>query len=106
MESRRRVEEDGFLVGFLLILAAAVVVVILSALPGCVPSSAVKQARIESAVNLGHSRDATLSPDARLIAQDNYDAWSVQLFSLTGEPVPTDVDARVRARKAGVPEIR
>ncbi len=81
-------------------LALLVLAVFLS---GCVSEAAITQARTEQAVNQGHSSDSQLAPEARLIAQDNWDAWSAQLFNLTGAKLPTEVAARL-AERGALPE--
>ena len=66
---------------------------------GCVPAACIKQAKTEVLVNRGHADDPTLPPQARLIALDAVDAWSTQLYGLTGKDLPKDVEARMRERK-------
>jgi len=78
----------------------AVLLVFLLALSGCVSAAAINQAKTEQAVNRGHANDVSLPAEARLIADDNYDAWSAQLYNLCGERLPSDVEARLRANSA------
>lgn len=65
---------------------------------GCVPAQAIRQAKTEAAINRAHMLDEDLPEEARLIGQDNYDAWSAQLFNLDGTPLPADVQERVDGR--------
>jgi hypothetical protein len=65
------------------------------ALTGCASSTAGRLAELSQAVNRGHYRDETLPPEARIIARDNWDAWSVQLQILRGDPLPPEVEGRV-----------
>jgi len=80
---------------------AVVLMIVLAVLvlcAGCVPQEALEQARREQAINLGHSRDESLTTYAREIAQDNVDAWAAQAYSLGGDPLPPYVVERLRAR--------
>ncbi len=70
----------------------------LALLLGCVPAQAIKQARIEVAVNTGHAGDTALPPVARLIAQDSLDAWAAQLYLLDGTELPAATVARLTSR--------
>lgn len=69
---------------------------------GCqAPPEAVSACDVYMGVNAGHVLDAKLPLEARLVALDNYDAWAVQRFSLTGDAPPAEVAARVKkAREA------
>lgn len=78
----------------------ALLVVLSLLLSGCVSAAAISQARTEQAINRGHANDSSLPTEARLIADDNYDAWSAQLYNLCGERLPSDVEARLRANGA------
>lgn len=64
---------------------------------GCVPAGAIHQAEREQAISRGHAQDATLPWEARAIAEDALDAWSVQLELLDGRPLPPDVAERLGA---------
>ena len=73
-------------------------VLLIALCSGCVSAAAIKQAEIEQAVNRGHSGDNYLSREARLIGEDNYDAWSAQLYNLNGTRLPADVVKRLKGR--------
>lgn len=68
---------------------------------GCVPAGAIRQAEREQAIQRGHLRDASLPEEARAIAQDGLDAWSVQLELLDGRALPPDVAERLARRRGG-----
>ena len=65
--------------------------------PACVPEAAIHQAEREQAISRGHAQDATLPWEARAIAEDALDAWSVQLELLDGRSLPPDVAERLGA---------
>lgn len=78
---------------------AVVVTVFALAFGGCAaPEQALKQARTQGAINAGHVRDRTLPRQARLVAQDNMDAWNAQHYTLTGRFLPDDVLLRKEER--------
>ena len=62
---------------------------------GCAHREAIRLAELSATVNSGHAKDETLPPEARIIAQDNWDAWAVQLSILRGDPLPPEVAKRV-----------
>ena len=80
-----------------MVIAVVVFAVVTLATVGCI-GGAVKQAETEQAVNRGHSDDESLPREARLIATDNYDAWSAQLYNLNGTRLPADVVRRLQRR--------
>lgn len=57
-------------------------------LAGCY-GKARADAEAYAVINAGHASDAAISTDARLVAQDNADAWAVQAWELGG-PKPAD----------------
>ena len=99
--ARRRWEEAescARAVSWLIVTALVFLTIVLCS--GCVSVAAIEQARTEQAVNRGHADDETLPVEARLIAEDNYDAWSAQLYNLAGDRLPADVVQRLRIRGA------
>lgn len=64
-------------------------------LQACVPIAAIHQAEREQAIQRGHTRDESLPEEARAVARDGLDAWSVQLELLDGRPLPPDVAERM-----------
>lgn len=70
---------------------------------GCVPIEAIQQAEREQAISRGHAGDATLPAEARAIATDSLDAWSVQLELLDERPLPPDVAERLAERRRRSP---
>lgn len=75
-------------------------VFLVAAAGGCVSAEAIRQCRENAAINRGHAADESLPAEAREIAEDNADAWAVQLYNLTGEePSPATV-ARIESRQA------
>ena len=65
-------------------------------LSACVPQQAITQADNNVTINRAHASDQSLSEDARLIAQDNADAWEAQLYILDIERKPSP-ETRKRA---------
>lgn len=80
-----------------LLLLGGLLLSAVSVAPGCRTLSAedVRLIRAARASNLGHSRDRNLSRQARAIALDNYDAWSVLDYSVTGAPITSATRARL-----------
>lgn len=81
-----------------MIVAAVVFAAVSLSCSGCVSAAAIKQARTEQAVNRVHANDQGLSANSRSIGEDNYDAWSSQLYNLIGERLPADVVKRLQGR--------
>jgi len=67
----------------------------------CSHPTAVKSLKDAIAINQGHMGDKALPQEARLIAQDNYDLDNQVLYSLTGDPLPSDTAQRMKDRQTG-----
>ena len=103
-----RESDEGFVdrppirCGFRGLIAGVLVAIFAATAAGCC-SFPVAEETIKDAisVNAGHANSASLSPDARAVAQDNGDLlWQV-LFNIGGvDEVPDDVQDRRDARKA------
>lgn len=55
---------------------------------GCTPAGAVARCDKYEAINREHAADEQLPPEARMVAQDNADAWEAQGYLLRGEKPP------------------
>lgn len=55
--------------------------------------------RTGKAANAGHMKDESLPKEARLVAQDAYDAFCALDYSATGAALPEDVRARSEGRR-------
>ena len=64
----------------------------------CVPAEVKAKIKTEYRINAAHAADASLPEHSRLIGADNADAWAAVDYSLTGTPLPEDVEARLRVR--------
>lgn len=51
--------------------------------------------KVSKAANLGHMQDETLPPQARWVAQDNFDAFCQLDRAATGAEIPADVRERL-----------
>lgn len=82
---------------WLALVVALVALVVAVYVSGCRTYSPedVQFIRAAQAVNKAHMEDLRLPLEARLIAQDAYDDWSVLRFSADGTPIPEDVQRRL-----------
>ena len=64
-------------------------IIAIMSLSSCVPQQAITQAENNVTINRAHASDQSLSKDARLIAQDNADAWEAQLYILDIDRKPS-----------------
>ena len=78
-------------------MRATTMVIAVLLLLGCIPAQAVRQAKENIALNRNHERNEALPNQARLVAQDNADAWEAQLHVLEPDYV---VSPEARARQA------
>ena len=88
---------DKCLAGWATIGFAFVVAVACCLASGCVPSHAVSQARTQYLVNEAYAEKGLGQP-ATGIAEDNADAWAVQLQALDGGDLPAPVVERMERR--------
>ena len=72
--------------------------VLLLVLASCVPPEAIEQARTEVAISQGYQVAPDATPAIVAIGAASEDAWSVQLWTLSGEALPDAVKARLEAR--------
>lgn len=77
-------------------------IVWLLALVGCVPQRAVEQLHATMEASRKLAEDETLPVEARLIALDNLDDAAAIRYSLTGDPLPPDVAARIERARASI----
>lgn len=78
---------------YVLAVLAALALLLLA---GCVNTGAARaDAELYEAMNLGHAADASLSADAKRVAQINADLWAVQAHTLGGSRPSDEALARL-----------
>ena len=68
---------------------------ILFVLVACVPAQAIKQCEVEQLVAQQHQANDALPVEARLLAEDNEDAWAAQNYILNGTRLSPAVETRL-----------
>ena len=87
------------------ILSALALVALILCFSGCVNvAGALADAELYESVNVGHLNDASLHPQARMVARDNADYWAVQAHALGGREPSAETIDRLRLT-AGVAPV-
>jgi hypothetical protein len=84
------------------VLALFALALFLLAIAGCVPQRAIDQLHVTMEASRKLAEDETLPVSTRLVALDNLDDAAVTLYSLTGDPLPPDVAARIERARASI----